>query len=475
MIFFFILGLTAIRSATSFRQSSFFLRHSWRHVVVLDYKNGYTSSSDFPVYPPVYLSYRVTSLEETLNFFAKNFGLQIISHEEVIDDADSAWSKTLIASPNVSLAIELLYTYGKYFYRRGNDIRYLAIDESSFKGDSASVLVDIQGRKFIETPDELWVCLNSGKDQDSVSEVLTLPSPTCYVSFHVQDIQMSKKKILQNLNRSWSIVSESDDSQSASSIMLAHSSSFGRVGLELVQLPVEFGQLSRSENLVGLAYTCDDIAGGGSVIATDGYKCVTIPSCATTPGKRRASVDWTYHKQQEDLAIARHPRQPLVEVDSSGIVRTSPAGFQDALGQFAGAPLLVELVTSSCPRCVDFGLELSDLANKLYKIGIRVLVVDVEDRRQLRLCESLDLQMMAEWTRSAAGGLPSLFFWSDRQSYSAVHFEGRLDANLVLDWVLQMSRSPIGEGETAVGSVSSDGVGPEEKDEDEDDCDACSL
>jgi catechol 2,3-dioxygenase-like lactoylglutathione lyase family enzyme len=131
---------------------------------------------------------KIGSLEANLKFFSKCFGMQVYRHEEFETGCEAtcngpyggAWSKTMIGigeNERNSFALELTHNYGIHLsvllsssnfigkilgisdYQRGNDMRYIAINEDAFIGPETLLQVTSDGRKFLESPDGYWFLL----------------------------------------------------------------------------------------------------------------------------------------------------------------------------------------------------------------------------------------------------------------------------------------------------------------------------
>jgi hypothetical protein len=93
---------------------------------------------------PLHWVFKITSLESSLNFF-ELFGLKVFRHEEFSNGCEAtcngpyegAWSKTMVGDGENeagSFSLELTYNYGLMSYGRGNDLRYIVVDEDSYVG-----------------------------------------------------------------------------------------------------------------------------------------------------------------------------------------------------------------------------------------------------------------------------------------------------------------------------------------------------
>jgi len=101
-------------------------RHQWT-------TNGYRK--------PLHWVQKVAHLEDTLDFYQKNFNFMVYRHEEFSSGCEAtcngpyggAWSKTMIGpgpSESESFCFELVYNYGVHRYERGMDLRSVAIIKS---------------------------------------------------------------------------------------------------------------------------------------------------------------------------------------------------------------------------------------------------------------------------------------------------------------------------------------------------------
>ena len=125
---------------------------------------------------------RVCHLEDTLNFYEKNFGFKVSRHQEISGDCQivnslhegGPYSITTIKEESNShlqqFSIGLLCYYGVHRYQRGNEIRGAVIPASSYKGDIDTLEMDSSGQRFLETPDGQWIILVSNEEIDATEE-----------------------------------------------------------------------------------------------------------------------------------------------------------------------------------------------------------------------------------------------------------------------------------------------------------------
>jgi catechol 2,3-dioxygenase-like lactoylglutathione lyase family enzyme len=141
-------------------------------------------------------------LESVLFFFEKNFGLEVLRHEEFAEGCKAtcngpyggAWSKTMVGSrarggEKGGFALELTHNYGIGEYARGNDLRYLEIFEDGFIGDETNLICS-EDDKFAQMPDGHFIKLVPrtvfpGEEGDTPREIFK------GVSLHVSDLKSS--------------------------------------------------------------------------------------------------------------------------------------------------------------------------------------------------------------------------------------------------------------------------------------------
>lgn len=152
---------------------------------------------------PLHWVQKVSHLEDTLAFYEKNFDFGVYRHEEFSSGCEAtcngpyggAWSKTMVGpepGEGESFCLELVYNYGVNKYERGNDLRSIDIDFSSFCGSTSLIGEDPKGRKFIETPDGHWLHLveDRAKNDAGVTDVRSCISA---VQIHVSDLASSAR------------------------------------------------------------------------------------------------------------------------------------------------------------------------------------------------------------------------------------------------------------------------------------------
>jgi len=101
-------------------------------------------------------------LEESLDFWTENFALEVLQHNEfegtgALGD-DDAWSQTVMSDTSKDFYIVLRYDYNTTYYRRGNDLRFIAMRRSAYLGPLDALNTDGDGREFLEGPN-FWVQL----------------------------------------------------------------------------------------------------------------------------------------------------------------------------------------------------------------------------------------------------------------------------------------------------------------------------
>lgn len=125
---------------------------------------------------------RVCHLEDTLNFYEKNFNFMVCRHQEIPADCPlvnslhegGPYSITTIKEESNShlqqFSIDLLCYHGVHRYQRGNEIRGAVFPASSYKGDIDILEMDSSGQRFLETPDGQWIILISDEEIDATEE-----------------------------------------------------------------------------------------------------------------------------------------------------------------------------------------------------------------------------------------------------------------------------------------------------------------
>lgn len=108
---------------------------------------------------------RVCHLEDTLDFYEKNFNFMVCRHQEIPGDCQivnslqegGPYSITTIKEESNShlqqFSIDLLCYHGVHRYQRGNEIRGAVFPASSYKGDIDILEMDSSGQRSLETPD----------------------------------------------------------------------------------------------------------------------------------------------------------------------------------------------------------------------------------------------------------------------------------------------------------------------------------
>ena len=161
---------------------------------------------------PICWVQKVGHLEDTLEFYERNFGLRVIHHEEhpnalsdsgIEDLYDSAYSRTTLASEGLDISdsffIELLFNYGINRYRRGNDLRGLIFKSSSYKGDLNLLERDYLDQRFLQTPDGHLIIIEDDEVtfEAPLSPYVTSTIMKCEnnalkrISLHVSNLQAS--------------------------------------------------------------------------------------------------------------------------------------------------------------------------------------------------------------------------------------------------------------------------------------------
>lgn len=127
---------------------------------------------------------RVCHLEDTLDFYEKNFNFMVCRHQEIPGDCQLLnslhegvpYSITTIKEESNShlqqFSIDLLCYHGVHRYQRGNEIRGAVFPASSYKGDIDILEMDSSGQRFLETPDGQWIILVSDEGVDATEAFL---------------------------------------------------------------------------------------------------------------------------------------------------------------------------------------------------------------------------------------------------------------------------------------------------------------
>ena len=161
---------------------------------------------------PICWVQKVGHLEDTLEFYERNFGLRVIHHAEhlntlsdsgIEDLYDSAYSRTTLAPEGLDISdsffIELLFNYGINRYRRGNDLRGLIFKSSSYKGDLNLLERDSLDQRFLQTPDGHLIIIEDDEVtiEAPLSRYVTSTIMKCgnnalkKISLHVSNLQAS--------------------------------------------------------------------------------------------------------------------------------------------------------------------------------------------------------------------------------------------------------------------------------------------
>lgn len=407
------------------------------------------------------LELRTPLLEESLDFFESNFGLEVLRHEEFVGPDDSTcWSRT-----DLSPHLALLYLYNTTHYRRGNDLRYLAMRRSSYRGPEDAVVVDDNGAEYVEGP-TFWVRL--------------LPSPNAaddppvggafmYASLHVSDRPSSLKAYRSMLGASGG----------SSTITLP-----SWVGLELVELPQ--GQVLTPSVAVPL-FSDEDRSGsvergdvatrvvslvlhgkGGAANSNlswawtdpDGLVVQQRIFEVSPPSNTTVRIDWASREERQERlrARARARRSSSSSSTASRLVQLDPSSYSQSIAgcRARGNGIVIEMVVPWCPRCVALKPGLEALAaclgeeededegggikNKDGKgrPAVAFFAVDASDRRFGYLHQQdVELQTALAWSQRV--GFPSLFFLPPPGPYGEIGdvevYEGKTRIRAVREWV----------------------------------------
>lgn len=76
---------------------------------------------------------RVNNLEESINFYTKVLGMNLISHDDY-PDGEFTLAFLSYGSTKEDPCIELTYNYGKHSYDLGNAFGHIALGTSDIKG-----------------------------------------------------------------------------------------------------------------------------------------------------------------------------------------------------------------------------------------------------------------------------------------------------------------------------------------------------
>ena len=426
---------------------------------------------------PLTLELRTPLLEESLDFFESNFGLEVLRHEEFVcpDDDSACWSRTLV-SPHLAL----LYLYNTTHYRRGNDLRYLAMRRSSYRGPEDAVIVDDFGAEYVEGP-TFWVRLVPSQDAADDSPV---GRAYMYASVHVSDRPSSLKAYRSVLGAS-----------GGGSSSVKNDSLPSWAGLELVELPqgqvltpsvaVPFPLISDEDGsesverldvatrVVSFAVHGEDSSRVGGAANTNLRWTWTDPDGLVvqqqifqdnlSPSSKTAvRIDWAYREERQERlrarARARRSSSSTASGSASRLVQLDPSSYSQSIAGCSarGHGIILEMVVPWCPRCVALkpGLEAlaaclkeekegegeGDMNNKHGKgrPAAAFFAVDASDRRfGYRHPQDLALQTALAWSQRA--GFPSLFFLPPPGPHGEIGdvevYEGKTSIRGVREWV----------------------------------------
>ena len=227
---------------------------------------------------------KVGHLEDTLDFYIKFFGFEVVSHvefpggcsENLEVQSRAAYSRTILCPGGMeeseTFRIELLYQYGVNRYPRGNDLRGLVFRACAYKGDLSLLEQDPSGRWYLETPDNHWIILVDDEiKMNKKFKINDIPvasskkiSSIKFISLHVSNLNDSIKFYQSTLGAT---VSQGVDKSSAMCIWKCrnptHESEgnqmseaevpLGGVGVELVELlPGEALDLRESQGVLAV-------------------------------------------------------------------------------------------------------------------------------------------------------------------------------------------------------------------------------
>eukprot|EP01006_Ploeotia_vitrea_P020969 TRINITY_DN53298_c0_g1_i1.p1 TRINITY_DN53298_c0_g1~~TRINITY_DN53298_c0_g1_i1.p1 ORF type:complete len:302 (+),score=51.08 TRINITY_DN53298_c0_g1_i1:32-937(+) len=150
---------------------------------------------------------KVGNLKKSVQFYSKVFGIRILRHEEFSSGCEATcngpysrpWSKTMVGygEETGNFALELTYNYGIKKYKKGNDLRYIAlranpIDDAHkpFRLAQMKAAAKDLGYAVNETGEGVFVV---GPDDCQYKLVdTTADEPFVFVSINVKDIEASK-------------------------------------------------------------------------------------------------------------------------------------------------------------------------------------------------------------------------------------------------------------------------------------------
>lgn len=416
---------------------------------------------------PLHWVLKVTSLENSLNFF-KLFGLKLFRHEEFSTGCEAtcngpykgAWSKTLIGdgeNEGDSFSLELTYNYGVYNYPRGNDLRYISVDENSYVGPQEKIKLDNDGRKFVESPDGHWFLLSP---ETRVSGVKIGQGIFQYVSLHVESLLESTEFYCKTLNAKL-VKSE------MKSCLLSFAGQQS-VHIELVEL--EEGTLEKRESYGRFAISTEDgapmkisesinrykpsgrgmqsVLHGPTKLEPHGEEVVIVQdpdghelcfvdargfqNCIeVSKTKMGSSIDWNYRENLtreadskiEDTIVYRPPVLQLSATDALKVINETKSNN-----------LIFEVYAPWCSKCIDLKPFFERLATSLNDSGSSVIALD-GTRVKLALDNGLssdELEMMVGWTK--LNGFPTLFYYN-KSTHNLEAYEGIMNEEEILLWV----------------------------------------
>jgi len=523
---------------------------------------------------PLHWVIKSCSLEETLDFYSKNFNFAVYRHEEFATGCEAtcngpyggAWSKTMIGPANSNegnaFCIEVTYNYGITSYEKGNDLRYIAMLKSSFKGNNDFIICDDNGRFFLESPDGHYIRLLDDQNEIVKMGTFSVPSssptgqssqdfinPFVYISLSTSNLSAAKQWYTEALGMSIveDVVTKNGDSIFVSfvgkKIQSCEEDNFrelSNVLIELVPLGSSGDTLLRGAwhgrmaietedgaptEMSEKARQLEEIEGSGRkskilhgplklqphgeevVILTDddGHEYCFVDArgfqnCIDVTNQINGrTIDWNYRRGIEDKA--RDLLLSSKALDLGPFIRpanasnfdemvtelTSPVSNSLISGDHLRGGLVVEFYAPWCVLCQKRKAVLQRVAQRLSLFRhtttsstlapsnppFITAAVDSSDKVALANCSS-QLHAMNEWAKLQ--GFPFLFFISKSDVNNPIPFEGKWTEEAIVEWVEK--EAGLGDQIPPLNaSVNSEieGEKGENFNEDEEDCDECSL
>lgn len=462
---------------------------------------------------PLHWVFKVGSLEETVKFYSEFFSFKIFRHEEFESGCEAtcngpyggAWSKTMIGyGPNEqeAFSLELTYNYGINSYERGNDLRYLAMSSSSFKGPPEMIEYDSEKRKFIQAPDGHWIHLI---DEQETSRPMNNLFPFLFISLHVFDLNSSKQFYTNVLGGEETHVNK--EPQASTFITwrngdciaaLTHIDvttkptiqTTGDVSIELVELPPSItfnraaahGRLAMETEDFAPAYINDRISqyrrdnqrttgALGSVLHgplklqphgeevvivqdPDGHEICFVDArgfktCTDVAMKNGGNViDWEYRETVEKAALAKMSNKfDFTFNDNIREVKVSEYSEEFLQGSKNESPsaFLLDIYVPWCEVCAARKFVLQEVADYLETStgfqDVSVLSMDGSGSQNLPTTDS-SLKVMLNWAKST--GYPALFLIKSSDRSLPVCYEGNWSAAEISSWINAQLSASVG-------------------------------